>query len=54
MQIIVQGKTDAVLLPMKSDIESKDFEDWEYTYSSNHWSNLETMKTEVTRVAVPL
>lgn len=52
-QLIIQGKTDRTLQPMQALISEPKFAGWNFTYSENHWSNLETMKEFVSELLVP-
>ncbi|KAK9916183.1 hypothetical protein WJX75_009771 [Coccomyxa subellipsoidea] len=52
-QLIIQGKTDRTFQPMQALIIEPEFAGWNFTYSENHRSNLETMKEFVSELLVP-
>lgn len=53
LQLIFQGKTERSICDIKSVIEQERFDGWHFTFSNNHWSNLDTMKDFVTKLLVP-
>ena len=52
-QLIVQGTTVRTLKPMEKLMAEPRFEDWLFSFSDNHWSNLDTMKEFVSKLLVP-
>ena len=53
MQLVFQGTTERCLVDVKHLLETDQFQDWDFTYTSNHWSSEVTMRRYFEKVLDP-
>jgi hypothetical protein len=53
MQLVFQGTTKQCIKDLEDSRADPKFAGWEFTFSSNHWSTMGTMKTLIINVVVP-